>query len=305
MKKKSSPLVTICIPSFNHAKYVKKTILSVIDQNYKNIEFIIIDDGSRDDSINIIKSIKKKCIKRFRRFKLVQQKNVGINKTLNLAIKWAAGKYFAYVGSDDVFKKNKISLLVRIMEKKNNSNLAGIFGSYEIINKNGELIGVHINPVKNYNFSDIISWNYNLNTTGQLLRLELIKKLNGYKENLFFEDWYMWLKLASKGYELKSVSKIVAEYRLHEKNASKNILKMFRSRNLILKPYQKHALYNCSKSKNYLYTSIELSKKNKCYAKKLLFNSIAIYPKIILEYKFFLCITKILLPKFLLNNKLT
>lgn len=304
MKKKYSPLVTICIPSFNHARYVKKTILSVIDQNYKNIELIVIDDGSKDNSVNIIKSIEKKCIKRFRRFKLIQQKNIGVNKTLNVAIKWAAGKYFAYVGSDDVFKKNKTNFLVSIMEKKSNSNLAGIFGSYEIINKNGELIGIHTNPVKKYNFSDIISWNYNLNTAGQLLRLEFIKRFNGYKENLFFEDWYMWLKLASKGYELKSVNKIVAEYRLHEKNASKNILKIFKSRNLILKPYQNHALYNCGKSKNYLYTSIELSEKKKFYALKLLFSSMVLYPKIILEYKFFLCIAKILRPKFLLTNKL-
>ena len=78
MKKKYSPLVTICIPSFNHARYVKKTILSVIDQNYKNIELIVIDDGSKDNSVNIIKSIEKKCIKRFRRFKLIQQKNIGV-----------------------------------------------------------------------------------------------------------------------------------------------------------------------------------------------------------------------------------
>ena len=162
------------------------------------------------------------------------------------------------------------------------------------------MIGRHINPVKNYNLSDIISWNYNLNTPGQLLRLEIIKKLKGYKANIFFEDWYMWLKLSSRGYKLRSVKKIVAKYRVHETNMSKNILKMFNSRNIILMPYKNHPLYNCGKSKNFLYTSIELSKKNKFFSLRLLFNSIILYPKIILERKFYLCLAKIILPNFFL-----
>ena len=299
MKVKNLPLVSICIPSFNHAMHVTKTIKSVINQNYKNIELIIIDDGSKDKSIDIINLNKKECKKRFIRFKFVKQKNIGLNKTLNKAIRWASGKYFAYVGSDDVFKKNKIYYLVNILEKKENFNVAGIFGSYEIVNQNNELIGVQINPIKSYGLSDILSWNYNLNTPGQLLRLEFIKKLRGYKENIFFEDWYMWLKLASKGYELKSVNKIVAEYRLHEKNMSKNILKMFKSRNLILKAYKNHPLYKCSKSKNYLYTAIELSTKQKFFSLKLLYYSVVLYPKVIFEYKFFLCLKKIICLSFI------
>ena len=167
------------------------------------------------------------------------------------------------------------------------------------MNQNNELIGVQINPIKSYGLSDILSWNYNLNTPGQLLRLEFIKKLRGYKENIFFEDWYMWLKLASKGYELKSVNKIVAEYRLHEKNMSKNILKMFKSRNLILKAYKNHPLYKCSKSKNYLYTAIELSTKQKFFSLKLLYYSVVLYPKVIFEYKFFLCLKKIICLSFI------
>lgn len=302
MRNKKKALVSICIPSYNHEKFISQTIFSIINQSYDKIELIIIDDGSKDRSCQIIDGLKSICKKRFVRFKFIRQSNRGLNCSLNQAIKWSNGKYFAYVGSDDLFEINKIKYLVEMFEKENDPNLAGLFSSYKIINQKNYLVGKKICPNKNNTFSDIISWNYYLNTPGQLLILKFLRKVGGYKKNLFFEDWYMWLKLANENYRLKSISKILASYRVHENNMSKNIMKMFNSRFLILKNYKNHSLYNYSLSCNCLYTSIDLINENKLNSFKLMIKSFMLYPKIFFSYKFFFCLTKLIVPKFIFKN---
>ena len=84
------PLVSICIPSYNHEKYVAETIVSVILQDYQNIELIIIDDCSEDNSDVIINSFVDKCKARFLRFEYYKNtENKGISYNLNQAIKWS------------------------------------------------------------------------------------------------------------------------------------------------------------------------------------------------------------------------
>lgn len=70
---KENPLVSIVIPCYNHAQFVQESIQSVIDQDYKNIELIIIDDGSKDNSIDVIKEMIPVCEERFTRFKALSK----------------------------------------------------------------------------------------------------------------------------------------------------------------------------------------------------------------------------------------
>ncbi len=82
----SSALVTAVIPSYNHAKYIKESIQSMLDQDYENMEMIIIDDGSSDNSIEIIESMIPLCKKRFKRFEFRHRENKGVSATLNEGI---------------------------------------------------------------------------------------------------------------------------------------------------------------------------------------------------------------------------
>ena len=106
----NNTLVTVLIPSYNHQKYIKDAILSVINQTYKNIELIVIDDGSSDDSPQIIRSLGKKY-----NFKYIIRENRGICATLNEALNMAKGVYFCGLGSDDMFFPEKIEKQVNFM----------------------------------------------------------------------------------------------------------------------------------------------------------------------------------------------
>ena len=288
-------LVSICIPSYNHGKFIKQTIESVLFQDYKNIELLIIDDGSLDNSIKIISELLNECQKRFVRFEFIKQKNLGLNKTLNKALAWSKGKYFSYLGSDDIILFNKITLLVKEFEEIKDKNLAGVFGSYEIIDQNNNKIYRKILNSKKINFIDIIKWDYDLNTPGQLLKLSLLKDNGGYKNDLYFEDWYMWLKLSYQNLYFTTTQQVIAKYRVHNDNMSKNIMKMHESRNKILEDYRDHKYYQYSMSLNFLYTAIDLTKIDKKKSLFFLFKSISHSLMVLMNKKFYFLIAKLLI----------
>ncbi len=103
MKKK--PLVSILIPLYNSEKYIAKTIENCLDQRYKNIEIIIVDDGSTDNSAEIADEYAKK----YENIKLYRQENSGAPRARNLAFAKSKGEYIQYLDADDLMSENKIS----------------------------------------------------------------------------------------------------------------------------------------------------------------------------------------------------
>ena len=102
------PLISVVIPCYNHENFVQEAIQSVIDQDYKNIELLIIDDGSKDSSVEKIEELIPVCKQRFNRFEFKSRANKGISATLNEALAWANGDFFTICASDDSFHRNKI-----------------------------------------------------------------------------------------------------------------------------------------------------------------------------------------------------
>ena len=121
IEEKEMPLVSVVVPCYNHEKYVKETIESIINQTYKNIELIVIDDGSKDNSVEAIKEMIPACEKRFPRFEFRHRENKGLSATLNEMVDWAEGKYFTGCASDDIMLPSKISLLVEKLESSDDS----------------------------------------------------------------------------------------------------------------------------------------------------------------------------------------
>jgi glycosyltransferase involved in cell wall biosynthesis len=127
-----NPKVSIVIPSFNHSKFIKKTINSARTQTYKNIEIIIGDDSSSDSSAEIIKKIASQD-SRINFF--VNKKNIGAHNTINKAINIATGRYIAILNSDDIFLNNKIERCLQIV--KRNNSIEVISGNAILINSFG------------------------------------------------------------------------------------------------------------------------------------------------------------------------
>ena len=106
-------LVSIIMPMYNAGKFLSKSIESVLEQTYQNWELLLIDDGSKDDSIDIAL-----YGKRFKNLLLKNEQNMGIAKTRNKGIEASKGQYIAFLDSDDLWLPNKLEVQVKWMEEK-------------------------------------------------------------------------------------------------------------------------------------------------------------------------------------------
>ena len=131
MNQSNQPLVSVVITCYNHEKFVQDSIQSVIDQTYQNIELIIIDDGSKDGSVEKIKEMLPACQERFIRFEFRHRPNKGLSETLNEALEWCEGEYYSAIASDDMMLPEKIIIQINYMIKNKKCN--ALFGGYKLI----------------------------------------------------------------------------------------------------------------------------------------------------------------------------
>lgn len=193
------PLVSVILPCYNHEKFVEKSIQSVIEQTYKNIELIIIDDGSTDKSVEIIKDLMLSCSNRFASVELRYRENRGLSNTLNEALEWCSGDYISILASDDFYHKEKISKQIDFF-LKNKQMMFVISKSYvvddydRILENQTMLYNSNIN--NDITFDDIFVFKTHLPVTG-MYKIELIRNfLNGFDPNVKAEDYDIYLKIA-------------------------------------------------------------------------------------------------------------
>lgn len=145
---KTNPLITIIIPVYNTSAYLPNCLESIVNQTHQNLEIIIIDDGSTDDSYKIA----KKYAQKDSRVKLVYQKNSGQSAARNRGIKLATGKYINFIDSDDLIAKDFIEKLLKpFNDQKTILSVCGIH--YKRL-KQASSSNVYINPVRNRHKSE-------------------------------------------------------------------------------------------------------------------------------------------------------
>lgn len=251
----SQPLVSVAIPCYNHEKYIEQAIRSVIEQSYSNIELIIIDDGSTDNSVSVIESILPDCHVRFHRVEFRYRPNKGLCRTLNEALEWCKGEYFAPVASDDILKINKTSIQVNYL--KRNSSCIGAFGGIDILDEKNRTTTTVLKKSKKYTFNDIYLHKHNLPASTQFLRTKAVRDIGGYRDDLAIEDWSMWLFLTKNGGTLDYLDTVFASYRKHEKNMSSQLKAIHEGRREVLKLFADNPLYNKSLSRIYMIAAHE------------------------------------------------
>ena len=271
----SQPLVSVVIPCYNHEQFVQDSIQSVIDQTYKNIELIIIDDGSRDVSVEKIQEMLEACKERFVRFEFRHRANIGLSATLNEALEWCEGEFYSPIASDDIMMPRKTRTQVEYLQR--NSGCVGVYGEIELINSVSSKVK-KIGNLHKYYFSEIFLHNHNLPTPTQMLRLDKVIQTGGYKNNILLEDWYINLKLTQNGESLDYIPVCLAKYRRHKDNlSSKNDL-IHKGRLDVLKLYKDNQLYLQAKSKCYLVTANSLQLSNKRKSLAYFYKSVKTYP---------------------------
>ena len=218
-------LVSVILPSYNHEAYIEESILSIVNQTYKNIELIVIDDGSTDHSCEILQKLQKQY-----GFILEFQENQGISKTLNKAIRqYAKGKYITCVASDDFLMSDKIERQINYMESDPDCSL--VFGRVHVVDKNSKIIkGLTIvdpveDAVKSVQFESLIERNC-IAAISSMYRKDIWEKCGGYDENSLIDDWGLWLEFTYYG-KIVYLDEYFAYYRWHGSNLTTNTLKMY------------------------------------------------------------------------------
>lgn len=208
---KNTPLISIILPVYNGEKYLAQSIESCLNQTYKNIELIIVNDCSIDSSLEIAEYYAK-IDNRVRVISNIENKR--LPASLNIGHYSAFGDYLTWTSDDNIYNLNAIKVLVEAVEF---NNVDVVYSNISLINNNGEVISR-----KNLaNFENLIFGNF----VGScfLYKKEVFKKNDGYNENLFLvEDYDFWLRasLHSKFYHLKED---LYNYRVHVNSLTNNI----------------------------------------------------------------------------------
>lgn len=184
------PLISVIIPTFNRSFFLEKAVNSVLYQSYRNFELFVIDDGSRDNTPEIVKKYKEKIF-------YVYIKNSGVSKARNTGIKLSRGKYISFLDSDDYWKPEKLEKQVKYME--NNPDIF-ISQTEEIWIRNG----VRVNPQKKHKkeSGDIFKKSLELcsvTPSSVIIRKDFLKKVGLFDESFpVCEDYDLWLRIACR-----------------------------------------------------------------------------------------------------------
>jgi glycosyltransferase involved in cell wall biosynthesis len=197
------PLVSVIIPCYNHGNYIQETIDSILQQSYKNIEIIIIDDGSDDiHTLEVLNSFHDSKIS------FLHQKNGGPSIARNNGLKTASGKYFVPLDADDLICEDTIEYAVNIMELK--MDIGVVYGNCQYFGEKQKL-----RKQDPLNITTLIK--DNTIALCSVIRTKAFLQSGAFDEFLStkgLEDWDLWLMLFEKGWKFHYVNKTLFNIRV-------------------------------------------------------------------------------------------
>jgi alpha-1,3-rhamnosyltransferase len=237
---RSDKLVSIVVPAYNHENYIVPCIESILLQDYENIEIIIINDGSSDDTPKKIRELKNKS---HRNFLYINKNNEGLVKTLNLGLKIARGEYFCELGSDDILMKESIRERVEFLE--NNPPMDAVFTDAFVFSEGEDHTKVSKRIIgrekegfesKRHTLLDLIERNAKIFFPTGMFRRNILEKIKAFDEDFrYCEDTVTRYHLALYG-NIGYLDKTLMYYRIHAGNVSiGNPLKTWPEKILALK----------------------------------------------------------------------
>jgi glycosyltransferase involved in cell wall biosynthesis len=210
----SKSIVTILMPVYNGEKYLREAIDSILNQDLKNFELLLINDGSADASLNIMQSYKDNRIKIIN-----NEQNIGLIKTLNKGLDAIHTKYIARMDADDICEKKRLSQQIQFMEAHPE---IGASGSYYYL-KRGNKKAIADFPITKAEIEAYMIFNCPIAHPTAIFNNQLIKKNNiKYSENrVHSEDFQFWIDIAMHA-ELANLPVPLLSYRMHENQITGN-----------------------------------------------------------------------------------
>lgn len=219
------PLVSVVIPSYNHARFIGEAVKSALGQTVKDLEVVVVDDGSSDETLQVLSRIKDD------RLKIFSQENKGAHEALNRGIALSSGEFISILNSDDVYASNRIErLLAVVMEQPE----LGVVGTYiEVIDAEGNHLGIKRayhslepwlleHPERSFRATSdlraaLLTENYFATTSNFFARRAIFERVGGFFPLRYAHDWDFLLR-ASRLYPLGMVEAPLLRYRVHSSN---------------------------------------------------------------------------------------
>lgn len=207
-----NPTVTVLMPVFNGSEYLLEAINSILHQTYRNFEFLIIDDCSTDNSLEIIRSLSDYRIR-----VVTNKKNLGLTKTLNKGLQLAMGGYIARIDQDDISLKCRLQRQVEFLQKNPDIKLIGTW--FQIINSK-KIIKTLRPPVQQKKLVNRINRYNPFAHSSVMFDLKAIHKLGGYPENIIHaQDFDLWVTVLMQ-YKASIIPEVLVQVRYHQNRST-------------------------------------------------------------------------------------
>lgn len=225
-------LVSIVVPVYNASKFIKNTIETVLNQTYKNFELLLVDDGSTDNTLEIIKKYKDK------RIKVIELTEKGYaSGARNKGIECAQGDYICFLDADDLWEKDKLAKQLDYM--RDNSSCAFLFTSYEFMKEDTTKTGKIAHVPEKINYRRALA-NTTIFTSTVMFNMKLLSKDIIYMPNVKSEDTACWWNVL-KHVDGYGIDEVLVYYRRSKNTLSSNKLEAIKR---IWSLYRKHEHLN-------------------------------------------------------------
>lgn len=211
-----NPLVSIIIPVYNGANYMKEAIDSALAQTYKNIEVLVINDGSKDGGVT-----ERIALSYGSKIRYFHKENGGVATALNLAIQAMKGEYFSWLSHDDVYLPEKIQLQISYLQKINRENIILYGGFYFINDKSEKLkeVKLYLENSNEFTFHHLLV-STSMNGCTALIPKKIFDDIGMFNPTLrSTQDYDMWFRMARK-YEFICMKETLILSRIHEEQAT-------------------------------------------------------------------------------------
>jgi len=224
------PLISVIIPNYNYARYLNVTISSVLSQSYPNIEIIVVNNGSTDNSLQVLRQFGSQII-------LVDQQNLGQSGARNSGLRVARGDLIAFLDADDIWEKNKLEKQIRLITQETELVYSGIT---RFRDESGQIESVLLPQFKgdcHQYFTDLTAVSIVLSgESTSLFTRNLLNLVGNFDSELNSASGWDFFRRCSRFTMFDFVSEPLTNYRLHESNMSNSSLSNIRD---IRKAYKK------------------------------------------------------------------
>lgn len=213
-------MVSVIMPVYNGEKFLSEAIESVLAQTFSDFELIIINDGSKDNSLNII----KECAKKDSRIKVIDQENKGVSSARNTGINQSEGQFVAFLDCDDVWEKEKLESQISEFNKNEKIKICGTWGI--VINKNGEKIkDFNYPPLSNKKIKLSSVYKYPFITSSLVIEKKMLNLNNLFDEKIKLAEDYDFIIKYLYQHQAININTPLIKYRIHDNNSDSSISK--------------------------------------------------------------------------------